>query len=236
MGNALNKVTLTPARRQVYARWQPDRIGVILSEGQEVSEVRWEDKSTDYIRNEQLVTAKSSQTEGVMSVNQVQEYNNLVATANALGLSATIVKRFKNSAAGDKRIAALQALIDQQKDAGEPTSPAEQQPEVETEAETTVESEKEVTMPKKAKKAKAAKAKVAKTKKVAAKASANGAPREGSKAAILYNLMTRKSGFTQAEANKATGWKSVNISLQAKIRGLKLRREKTDNGSRYYID
>lgn len=52
-----------------------------------------------------------------------------------------------------------------------------------------------------------AKSKSKKTAKPATKKSSNGLPREGSKAAKLLDLISRKEGATLAEMLKVTGWK-----------------------------
>jgi hypothetical protein len=55
-----------------------------------------------------------------------------------------------------------------------------------------------------------------------------------SKKAIVASLLTRKKGCTSLDVKQATGWPSVSMLAMAKSCGLKLRKEKTDNGLRYY--
>lgn len=88
------------------------------------------------------------------------------------------------------------------------------------------------------------KAKVAKSKKAVSaapkKAKAVGAARKpgelrpGSKTAQIAEMLTRAKGCTTAEVLAATGWPSVSMPQQAKVAGLKLRKEKDGKISRYY--
>ena len=55
-----------------------------------------------------------------------------------------------------------------------------------------------------------------------------------SKKAIVAGLLKRKKGCTGKEVKEATGWPSVSMPALAKSCGLKLRKEKTDRGMRYY--
>ena len=79
---------------------------------------------------------------------------------------------------------------------------------------------KEDTMPK-AKKAKAPKGK-------------NGNARKGSKSQKIAALLMRPTGCTSKEVLKATGWPTISMPAISKILGLRLRKEKTDDGLRYY--
>jgi Protein of unknown function (DUF3489) len=56
----------------------------------------------------------------------------------------------------------------------------------------------------------------------------------GSKTAIVANLLKRKNGCTGKDVKQATGWPTVSMPALAKACGLKLRKEKTDKGMRYY--
>ena len=92
----------------------------------------------------------------------------------------------------------------------------------------------EANMAKKPKKTSKGK-KVAKVKtKSPRKAKAAGEFKKGSKMELVYNLFTRKSGVTSDEMLKATGWKAVGMIQQAKACGLKIKKEKTDKGTRYF--
>lgn len=54
------------------------------------------------------------------------------------------------------------------------------------------------------------------------------------KRAIVAGLLKRKNGCTSDDVKKATGWPSVSMPAIAKACGLKLTKEKTDKGFRYY--
>src|SRR5215831_14702698 len=54
------------------------------------------------------------------------------------------------------------------------------------------------------------------------------------KKAIVASMLSRKTGCTSADVKKATGWPSVSMPQMAKSCGLKLRKEKTAHGTRYY--
>lgn len=84
------------------------------------------------------------------------------------------------------------------------------------------EPEKEVIMRKKS---------VRKGKK--ARKATNGS-RVSSKAAKVAAMLQRPEGCTNKEVLKATGWPTVSMPAQAKAAGLKLRKERTDAGLRYY--
>lgn len=71
---------------------------------------------------------------------------------------------------------------------------------------------------------------VKQAKKAAAKRGAGGT----SKAALIGQLLLRKEGCTTADVLKATGWPSVSMPAQAKMVGLKLRKEKEGKVTRYY--
>lgn len=62
------------------------------------------------------------------------------------------------------------------------------------------------------------------------KAEENG----NSKKAIVAKLLKRKNGCTSSDVKQATGWPSVSMPALAKSCGLKLTKEKTDRGTRYY--
>jgi hypothetical protein len=81
--------------------------------------------------------------------------------------------------------------------------------------------QREAVMPKKA---------IAKTKNKKVK----GADENGSKKAIVASLLQRKNGCTGKEVKEATGWPTVSMAAMAKSCGLRLRKEKTDKGMRYY--
>lgn len=80
---------------------------------------------------------------------------------------------------------------------------------------------------------KKAKAKSSKKAKAAKKVDGNGV-REGSKAELIAKMLKRPSGCTTKEVLKATGWPTVSMPAQAAMAGIKLRKEKTDKGLRYY--
>ncbi len=79
----------------------------------------------------------------------------------------------------------------------------------------------DTTMPKAKKKAKAANGK-------------SGDARKGSKSAKIAALLMRPTGCTSKEVLKATGWPTISMPAISKTLGLKLRKEKTDDGLRYY--
>ena len=87
---------------------------------------------------------------------------------------------------------------------------------------------------------KAAKAKKQATGKKATKATkGKGAPKSGSKAAIVLELMERKEGATLAEIAKATEWQNHSIrgfvsGLVTKKLGLKVESTKSEAGERTY--
>lgn len=85
------------------------------------------------------------------------------------------------------------------------------------------------TMPKRKTKSKNGKAKEAKKKP----SNGNGV-RAGSKASKVAEMLLRPQGCTNKEVLKATGWPTVSMPAQAAMAGLKLRKEKTDGGLRYY--
>lgn len=78
-------------------------------------------------------------------------------------------------------------------------------------------------------KLKRAKAKVAPKKKIVAPVIKWEAERK-----ILTKLLQRPSGCNVEEVLKATGWKTVGIALQAKAMKIKIIKEQTDKGLRYY--
>ena len=86
---------------------------------------------------------------------------------------------------------------------------------------------------------KAAKAKKAVVTMKTAKATKGGAPKSGSKAAIVLELMKRKEGATLAEIAKATDWQ--NHSIRGFVSGhvtkklkLKVESTKSEAGERTY--
>lgn len=82
---------------------------------------------------------------------------------------------------------------------------------------------------------KKAKSKRKATTKAKAKKTVNGnGVREGSKAELIAKMLKRPNGCTTKEVLKATGWPTVSMPAQAAMAGLKLRKEKTDKGLRYY--
>jgi hypothetical protein len=83
------------------------------------------------------------------------------------------------------------------------------------------------------------KKKVGKSKKKVGKArkpnnGTNGHSNRSSKAAKIAEMLLRKEGCSAKEVLKATGWPTVSMPAQAKMVGLKLKKEKTDSGLRYY--
>lgn len=98
------------------------------------------------------------------------------------------------------------------------------QPQQETDAMTTKRSKKAATA-----KARSGKSKTPKT----GKKSKIGAPREGSKLAIVGKLLARPEGCTTQDVLKATGWPSVSLPQQAKALGVTLKKEKDGNVTRY---
>jgi len=58
--------------------------------------------------------------------------------------------------------------------------------------------------------------------------------RQKTKTDLIKNLLLRTKGCTTAEVLKATGWPSVSMPYQAKAVGLKLRKDKVGNISRYF--
>lgn len=73
-----------------------------------------------------------------------------------------------------------------------------------------------------------------KTKKAkAAKPKSNG-KRASNKSAKVAQFLTRPEGCTNKEVLKALGWPTISMPAMAKAQGLKLRKEKTDDGMRYY--
>jgi len=223
---------MTPTR--VFATYWPDRFGIIVREGPEVSEVKWDDGSTvdRFVSNEQLKEVTANQKskaflpipaqEKEMSANQVKEFNDLVAKAQALGIKVQPVKRFKNNAAGEKRLAALKASLETNQSA-EASAPAEPTPEPSSQASGEV---KESTVAKKSK----SKSKSTTTKK--AKSNGGLSP----KLTIFYDMVTRKNGCTQEECAKAMGWQSVSMAMRARDANVKLRKERKDGEVRYYAD
>jgi hypothetical protein len=82
---------------------------------------------------------------------------------------------------------------------------------------------------------KAAKVTAAPKTPKAAKTTENGdGPREGSKLAIIYGLLTRKEGCTTKEVLEACKWPAVSMPQQAKALGITLRKEKDGSASRYF--
>jgi uncharacterized protein DUF3489 len=76
---------------------------------------------------------------------------------------------------------------------------------------------------------------MAKAKKPkAAKAKSNGGKRAGNKSAKVVQFLTRPEGCTNKEVLKALGWPTISMPAMAKAQGLKLRKEKTEDGLRYY--
>lgn len=83
------------------------------------------------------------------------------------------------------------------------------------------------------------KAKKTKTKKTAKAKSIPKVKRakgNGSKVALIAEMLKRPSGCSAAEVMKACGWPSVSMPAQAKAAGLKLRSEKVEGsrGRRYF--
>lgn len=76
--------------------------------------------------------------------------------------------------------------------------------------------------------AKKTKAKKAKTTKAA------NNPRKNTKSAKAVALLMRPDGASGKDILKATGWPTISMPAFAKTQGLKLRKEKTENGLRYY--
>jgi hypothetical protein len=92
-----------------------------------------------------------------------------------------------------------------------------------------------------AKTAKATKAAKKQAKPASKKASkpSDGQPREGSKKAIVLEMLRRKDGATLAEIMKATGWQKAHsvrgfISIITKKMDLPIASLKNDKGERYY--
>src|SRR6188474_2823536 len=86
---------------------------------------------------------------------------------------------------------------------------------------------------------KPAKAKMAATPKKLAKAKTKGAPKSGSKASIVLDLMKRKEGATLAEIAKATDWQNHSIrgfvsGHVIKKMGLKVESTKSEAAERTY--
>lgn len=73
-----------------------------------------------------------------------------------------------------------------------------------------------------------------KAKETKGKANGNGHARKGSKAAKIEALLLRPDGCSNKEVLKATGWPTISMPAIAKSLGLKLRKQKTDDGLRYY--
>lgn len=48
------KKNLKPSPERVRATWNASRTGIIVVRGEQVSEVRWDDKTTEYVPNEHL--------------------------------------------------------------------------------------------------------------------------------------------------------------------------------------
>jgi hypothetical protein len=52
---------------------------------------------------------------------------------------------------------------------------------------------------------------------------------------IIAKLLSRQKGCTREEVLEATGWPTVSVTMQARIMGVEVRKEKTAEGLRYYI-
>jgi hypothetical protein len=101
----------------------------------------------------------------------------------------------------------------------------------ETEAEGTEESD----MAKRKAKSKKGK-KSTKVKKTKTARKAGGKIKSGSKTEIVAKLLQRASGCTKDDILKATGWKAVGVMQQAKVCGLKVKKEKEKGKpTRYFV-
>jgi hypothetical protein len=58
----------------------------------------------------------------------------------------------------------------------------------------------------------------------------------GSKTALIVEMLKRKDGCTTKEVLAATGWPSVSMPAQARLAGLKLRKEKDGAVTRYFAN
>ena len=60
-------------------------------------------------------------------------------------------------------------------------------------------------------------------------------PKAGSKAEVIYKLLTRPKGCTRSEVLESTGWPSISMQHTAKLMGLDLRMDKSEGEpKRYY--
>lgn len=72
-----------------------------------------------------------------------------------------------------------------------------------------------------------------KAKSTTAKAT-KPADKPRSKVDLIADLLKRKNGCTTADVLAVTGWPAVSMPQQAKAAGLKLKKEKDGNVTRYY--
>lgn len=75
---------------------------------------------------------------------------------------------------------------------------------------------------------------VAKVGKAAKPINGQKSPREGSKLALIAEMLRRKNGCTAEEVKKATGWPAVSMPTQARLAGLKLFKEKVGKHFIYF--
>ena len=75
-----------------------------------------------------------------------------------------------------------------------------------------------------------------KVKKTKTARKAGGKIKSGSKTEIVAKLLQRASGCTKDDILKATGWKAVGVMQQAKVCGLKVKKEKEKGKpTRYFV-